>query len=147
MRGRTTYYLVDGAALPEVYLKVVEAKKMLRSGRAATVNEAAQAVGISRSAFYKYKDSIQSFNEKGADSTVTINAILRDEPGVLSKLLNVFAGAGCNVLTINQNIPYNEVAPISVAFRTENMVMDIETLIERLYEVDGTVHIDLIGSK
>ena len=133
--------------LPEVCLKVVEAKKLLKSGRAKTINEAAQKVGISRSAFYKYKDSIQSFNEKGADRIVTINATLRDEPGVLSNILNVFAEAGCNVLTINQNIPYNEVAPVSVAFRTDNMMMDIETLIELLYAVDGTVDINLIGRK
>lgn len=147
MKEKPNYYLVEGSALPEVYIKVVEAKKLLRSGRAKTVHEAAKAVGISRSAFYKYKDSIQSFNEKGANTTVTINATLRDEPGVLSNLLNVFAREGCNVLTINQNIPYNEVAPVSVAFRTENMIDDIGTLIEKLYAVEGTVQIELIGSK
>lgn len=142
---KKTFYLVDGAALPEVYINVVKAKKLLKSGKADTVAAAVKEAGISRSAFYKYKDFIDPINEKSRESIITLSATLKDEPGVLSELLLVFAKTGCNVMTINQNIPYNGVAPVTVSFITGEM--PVEKLIERLMKVPGTVHIDIIGAE
>lgn len=98
------YYIVSADALPEVFLKVAEAKRMLQVGEAATVGEAARQVGISRSAFYKYKDAVQPFQDMKAGHIITFYALLRDNPGVLSSCLSIFAGSGANVLTINQTI-------------------------------------------
>ena len=93
--------------MPESVRKVAEAKRLLETGEETTVNGAARAVGISRSAFYKYKDAVRPFNDMLHGRIVTFQTMLRDEPGILSGLLNVFAGTGVNILTINQNIPTN----------------------------------------
>ena len=144
---KKTFYLVDGAALPEVYINVVKAKQLLKSGKAATIAAAVKEAGISRSAFYKYKDFIDPINEKSRDSTITLSATLKDEPGVLSELLLVFAKTGCNVITINQNIPYNGVAPVTISFTKGEMKMTVEQLIEKLLKVPGTVQMDIIGAE
>ena len=101
------YYLVSAEALPEVFIKVAEAKRMLQVGEADTVGEAARLVGISRSAFYKYKDAVQPFQNMRAGHIITFYALLKDIPGVLSNYLSIFANSGANILTINQTIPTN----------------------------------------
>ena len=93
--------------MPEIIRKVAEAKRLLETGEKTTVNGAAREVGISRSAFYKYKDAVHPFQDMLHGRIVTLQTVLRDEPGVLSGVLNVFAGTGINILTINQNIPVN----------------------------------------
>ena len=101
------FYLVAADALPEVFLRVAEAKRMLQVGEAATVGDAARQVGISRSAFYKYKDAVQPFQNMHAGHIITFYALLKDNPGVLSNYLSIFANSGANILTINQTIPTN----------------------------------------
>ena len=101
------YFIVEASAMPEIFRKVAEAKRLLETGEETTVNGAARAVGISRSAVYKYKDAVRPFNDMLHGRIVTFQTMLRDEPGILSGLLNVFAGTGVNILTINQNIPTN----------------------------------------
>ena len=96
------YFIVSADALPEVFVKVAEAKRMLQVGEASTVGQAAAMVGISRSAFYKYKDAVQPFQNMKAGHIITLYALLRDNPGVLSNYLTIFAASGANILTINQ---------------------------------------------
>ena len=107
------FYLVAADALPEVFLRVAEAKRMLQVGEAATVGEAARLVGISRSAFYKYKDAVQPFQNMHAGHIITFYALLKDNPGVLSNYLSIFANSGANILTINQTIPTNGCAGVT----------------------------------
>ncbi len=99
------YFIVDADALPEIFLKVAEAKRLLETGESGTVNQAARRVGISRSAFYKYKDSLRPFNDMLNGRIITFQILLKNEPGVLSAVLNIFARSGANILTINQSIP------------------------------------------
>lgn len=99
------FLLVDESVLPEVFAKVVEAKDLLRSGRASTAAQAARLAGISRTAFYKYRDAVFSYDAGKSGGIVTVHLILQDNPGVLSALLAAFADAGANILTVNQNIP------------------------------------------
>ena len=118
MGKKTKFYLVAADALPEIFLKVAEAKRM---GEVSTAGEAARQVGISRSAFYKYRDSVQPFNDMKTGRIITFYALLKDNPGVLSNVLSIFAGSGANILTINQSIPTSGVAPVTITAATENM--------------------------
>ena len=101
----TKLLLVDADALPEVFLKVIEAKQYLASGAAVNTSEAARMAGISRSAFYKYKNAVFPYKDKGASRLITVHAVLQDRPGVLMALISAFYSAGANILTVNQNIP------------------------------------------
>ena len=102
MGKKTKFYLVAADALPEIFLKVAEAKRMLHAGEVSTAGEAARQVGTSRSAFYKYRDSVQPFNDMKTGRIITFYALLKDNPGVLSNVLSIFAGSGANILTINR---------------------------------------------
>ena len=115
------YYIVEAKALPEVFLKVAEAKWLLETGEATTVNEAARATGISRSAFYKYRDAIAPFQNLMAGRILTFQFILRDVTGLLSSILTIFAQFGANILTINQTIPTNGCASVTLSAETTNM--------------------------
>ena len=114
------YYLVQGDVLPDVFLKVVGARELLNTGEAKTVMEAVERMGISRSAFYKYKDSVLPFRDMTRGRIFTFNLFLRDEMGVLSGILAIFAEVGANILTINQNIPSGGVALVTIAARLDN---------------------------
>ena len=107
MGTKTKFYIVSADALPEIFIKVAEAKRMMQTGEADTVGAATRQVGISRSAFYKYKDAVQPFNNMKTGHIITFYAMLKDNPGVLSNVLSIFAGSGANILTINQSIPTN----------------------------------------
>ena len=104
MNTPAKYFIVEADAMPEIFRKVAEAKRLLETGEETTVNGATRAVGISRSAFYKYKDSVRPFNDMLNGHIVTFQVLLKDEPGVLSSILASFAASGGNILTINQNI-------------------------------------------
>ncbi len=135
----TRYYLVDGNALPEVFIRVTEAKELLDTGEVQTVAEAAARVGISRSAFYKYKNSVMPFRDVGRGRIVTFQIMLRHQMGVLSHVLVLFAGTGANILTINQGIPTDGTAPVTVTADTADMNLPIEELLSQLEEVDGVI--------
>jgi len=109
-----TFYIVEESALPLVMVKVVEAKRLLESGREKTMQSAAAAVGISRSAVYKYKDLVFPFYENTRGKTVTLALGLENIPGLLSRVLNAVADSGANILTINQNIPLNNMANVTI---------------------------------
>lgn len=145
MARRPKYFIVDAAALPEVFLKVAEAKRMLETGEAATVNQAARAADLSRSAFYKYKDMVRPFNDALHGRIVTFQMRLKDEPGVLSGLLNLIARSGGNILTINQNIPTGGCAVVTVGTETGEMAMTAEELLATLAETPGVIRCEILA--
>ena len=139
------YYLVSAEALPEVFIKVAEAKRMLQVGEADTVGEAARLVGISRSAFYKYKDAVQLFQNMRAGHIITFYALLKDIPGVLSNYLSIFAGSGANILTINQTIPTNGCADVTISAETSEMVDGLEELMSRAAAAQGVLKFEILA--
>ena len=139
------YYLVSAEALPEVFIKVAEAKRMLQVGEADTVGEAARLVGISRSAFYKYKDAVQPFQNMRAGHIITFYALLKDIPGVLSNYLSIFAVSGANILTINQTIPTNGCAGVTISAETSEMVDGLEELMSRAAAAQGVLKFEILA--
>lgn len=147
MPQKPSYLLVDTAVLPDIFPKVVEAKRLLKTGKCKTASEAAEKLKISRSAFYKYKDCVFPFEEMGKDKIITMFFELLDEPGVLSQVLKTFAAAQASVLTINQNIPVNQSANITISFRTEGMNRTMEALLKKLKTVEGVKRIEIIAGE
>jgi len=145
MSTHPKYFIVDAQALPEIFLKVVDAKRLLDTGEAATVNQAANAVGISRSAFYKYKDMVRPIQDMLNGRIVNFQILLKNEPGVLSAVLNAFARCGANILTINQSIPAGGCAAVSVGAETSGLRMSMEELLEQLHGVSGVVRCEILG--
>ena len=145
--GQPRLLLVDAGAVPEVFVRVVEAKRYLQSGEAETAAEAARMAGISRSAFYKYKEAVFPYDEERAGHILTVHLLLRDRPGILSAVLTAFAEAGANILTVNQNIPAGGTAPVSVSARTDRMSLPVEAFIKQLRTVDGVRRIERISGE
>ena len=145
MGVQTKYYIVAASALPEIFVKVAEAKRMMQTGEADTVGEAARLVGISRSAFYKYKDAVQPFNDMKTGHIITFYAMLKDNPGVLSNVLAIFAGSGANILTINQSIPTNGCAAVTVSAETSDMEISLEELIARADALAGVIKFEILA--
>ena len=139
------YCLVDSQVLPEVYVKVTLAKKLLAQGKVKSASEAARAAGISRSAFYKYKDFIHEYNTRISDSIMTISALLADESGVLSALMAELSSSGGNILTIHQNIPVDSVAPVSISLRTDQLNCSEEELLEKAKKLPGVLDVKFIS--
>lgn len=131
--------LVDAAVLPEVFVKVVQAKMYLAQGKAASASQASQMAGISRSAFYKYKDCVYMYDERMNNHIVTFYLTLEDRPGVLSALLSELYRAGANVITVNQNIPVDGVAIASVSVRTDSASLSRAEILVMLGALDGIV--------
>ena len=145
MSTQIKYYLVASEALPEIFIKVAEAKRMLQTGEADTVGAATRQVGISRSAFYKYKDAVQPFNDMKAGHIITFYAMLRDTTGVLSNVLSIFATSGANILTINQSIPTNGCAAVTISAETSEMTLMLDELISRVSSADGVVKFEILA--
>lgn len=142
---KSEYFIVDKQALPEVYGQVVEAKRLLASGKAATVQEAVEAVGISRSSFYKYKDMIEPFTDMVRKKTVTIAARLEDVPGVLPQFLLVLEAAKVNILTIHQSVPINGLADVSLSMEVLEEAWHIDEIISGLRKVNGVHEIQILA--
>lgn len=147
MQKKTEFLLIDTAVLPDIFLKVIEAKRLLKTGACATASEAAERLKISRSAFYKYKDSVFPFEEMGKDKIVTLLFEVEDQMGVLSGLLKVLASAHTSVLTINQNIPVNHLASITISLRIGEMTMRMDQLIKKLRSVSGVQKLEIISGE
>ena len=145
MKQTAGYFIVEASAMPEIFRKVAEAKRLLETGEETTVNRAAQAVGISRSAYYKYKDAVRPFNDMLHGRIVTFQTMLKDEPGILSGLLNVFAGTGVNILTINQNIPVNGCAVVTMTAETSALQDSLEEVLTRIAAVEGVVRCEVLA--
>lgn len=141
--GKVNYYLIDSSILPEVYSKVILAKGLIASGEALSATQAAKMAGISRSAYYKYKDKIFEYSEQGED-TATINAKLLDNAGVLSSVMNELYIDGANVLSVNQSIPVNGVADVSVTVRIANADVSNDSLLEKIKGISGVKSVELV---
>lgn len=145
MSKAPNYYIVDAEALPEIFRKVVDARRMLDTGEAETVNQAVQLAGISRSAFYKYKDAVRPFQDMLHGRIVTFQIMLKDEPGILSHVLNLFAGSGANILTINQGIPINGCAVVTVNAETSGLEGSLQELLARLNGAEGVLRGEVLA--
>ncbi len=128
--------IVDTKVLPEIFLKVKQIKDRLGSGRETSTSEACKKAGVSRSAYYKYKDHIFDFDET-AGNIVTLHAVLSDRAGILSMFMSVLYESGANILTVNQNIPTGARAPVSVSFRMKECEFSVNDLIDKLKQIDG----------
>ncbi len=145
MQQDTGYYVIRKQAVPDVLLKVVEAKKLLESGKAKTVNEAAASLGISRSSFYKYKEDIYEFHDSLQGTTLTLTFQMNDEVGLLSYVLNMIADFGANILTIHQSIPLNGVASISITIQVLPTTRDIMEMINIMEKTEGVHKVHITG--
>ena len=145
MAPATKFYLVSAEALPEIFIKVAEAKRMLQSGEVRTAGDAARTVGISRSAFYKYRDAIAPFQNLMAGRIITFQIMLKDKAGILSEILTIFARCGANILTINQSIPTGGRAMVTISAETSNLNCNIEALTQQIAERKGVVKADCVA--
>ena len=145
MREDKKFYIVDKSVLPEIFLKVMDVKNLLESGREKTVQDAVSSVGIRRSAFYKYRDAIFPLYENTRGKTVTFGVNLDDTKGVLSSVLNLIAAAGANILTINQNIPINKIANVTITIETNAMDSDIGFLMNSVENIQGVISLNIIA--
>ena len=141
----TRYFVVKEQAVPEVLLKVVEAKKLLDTGRVQTVNEAADKVGISRSSFYKYKDDIFQFHDNAQGVTITLTFQMEDEPGLLSEVLKVIAGFQANILTIHQSVPINGVASLSLSVQVLPTTGEISDMVDAMEKHRGVRNVKILA--
>lgn len=133
--------LVNSSVLPDSLIKVLEAKRLIAQGKAKNSTQAAQMVGVSRSAFYRYKDFVFDYNPLQNTDTVTLHLRLSDEAGVLSGVITKLYRYGTNILTINQNIPVDGVAPVSISISTLNINCPLESLLKKIKTVVGVVEV------
>lgn len=145
MEDKSKYFVVKQKAVPEVLLKVVEAKKLLESERAITVQEATDKAGISRSSFYKYKDDIFPFYDNTKGKTITLVVQMDDEQGLLSDLLHVVAVYRANILTIHQSIPVNGVATLTLSVEIRENTGNVSGMIEELENLNGIHYVKILA--
>ena len=139
------YFVVRERAVPEVLLKVVQAKKLLDSEKVSTVQEAAEQIGISRSSFYKYKDDIFPLHEETRGKTITFIIQMDDEPGILSVVLQTIAHFHGNILTIHQSIPINGIATLTLSVDILPGEGDAEAMIEEIESQEGIHYLKILG--
>ncbi len=145
MSKKPKFYIVEASALPEVFLKVAEAKRLLATNEVKTVNQACQIMGISRSAFYKYRDAISAFDKKTMSRAVTFQFMLHDEPGVLSAILTTFAQEDVNLLTVNSIVPSFGTALVTTATEISDMESSLEELLAELEAIPGVIKAEVMG--
>ena len=147
MGEATKYFVVKQKAIPEVLLKVVEAKRLLESEKVLTIQEAVDAVGISRSSFYKYKDDIFPFHDNSQGTTITLTFQMDDEPGILSDVLKIIAEYRANILTIHQSIPINGIASLTLCIQVLQTTGDISRMIEQLEGQTSVHHVKILAKE
>ena len=145
MEKAPKYYIVEASALPEVFLKVAEAKRLLSTGEATTVNEAAKMTGISRSAFYKYRDSVLPFQNMMAGRIITFQFLLHDEKGLLSSMLMIFAEHKANIQTINSIVPTNGSAIVTITAETTDLTVSLDELLRLLRGHAGVIKAEILA--
>lgn len=139
------FYIVSKDILPEAILKTAKVKEILAKRDADTVNEAVEKVGLSRSAFYKYREGVFPFYEASKEKIVTFTIVLEHQSGILSKCLNTIAQNKGNILTINQGIPLQGIAYVSISIETAGMELDMEDLMENLNNLQGVKKVEIVG--
>lgn len=147
MKENVKYYMVRRKAIPEVLLKVVEAKGLLESERVGTIQDAVDAVGISRSSFYKYKDDIFELHDNARGTTITLTMQVEDMPGLLSDVLKIIADFRGNILTIHQSIPINGAASLSVSIQVLQTTGDVARMIQELESQKGVRHVKILAKE
>lgn len=147
MKDKVQYYVLKEKAVPEVLLKVVEAKRLIDSGKIASVQEATESVGISRSSFYKYKDDIFPFHETTKGKTITMVIQLDDEPGLLSCVLKTVAEFHANILTIHQSIPINGIATLTISIDILQQTGDITEMVSKIESVNGIQYVKILAGE
>lgn len=147
MEEKTSYFVLKEKAVPDVLLRVVEAKRLLESEKVASVQEAAERVGISRSSFYKYKDDIFPFHENSKGKTITMVLQMDDEPGLLSDVLKIIAEYQANILTIHQSIPISGIASLSISVQVLKNTGDISHMIEKMENQKGVHHVKILAKE
>lgn len=145
MSDKTQFYIVRARAVPDVLRGVAKANELLASGKARTVNEAAEAAGISRSSYYKFKDDIEEFHDSMAGMNVTLSCEINDETGILAKLLGIISGCNANILTIHQSIPINGVADLSISLQIRDNTEDIGGMIRKIETQRGVRRVRIMG--
>lgn len=145
MEGKTAYYVVKERALPEVLLKVVQVNRLLDTRKAASVQEAVDRVGISRSSYYKYKEDIFPFHDSAQETTLNLVCQMDDEPGLLSDLLKVVAEFGANILTIHQAIPINGIASLSLSVQILANTGDVSQMIQEMEKRSGVHNVKVLA--
>ena len=145
MEEKTKYYLLKQKAVPEVLLKVAEAKKLIASEKAMTIQEATDQLGISRSSFYKYKDDIFPFYDNAKGKTITMVLQMDDEQGLLSDLLHIVAIYKANILTIHQSIPVNGVATLTLSVEIRENTENVSGMIEELENLNGIHYVKILA--
>jgi len=145
MANTPKYYIVEASALPTVFLKVAEAKRLLSTGEAATVNEATQMTDISRSAFYKYRDAVLPFQNMMTGRIITFQLLLQDEKGMLSSILGIFAEVKANIITINSIVPTNGCAVVTISAETMELTVQLEDLLRQLRSISGVIKAEILA--
>lgn len=146
MSHKPEYYIVEASALPEVFLKVAEAKRLLSTGEAATVNEATHMTEISRSAFYKYRDAILPIQNMMNGRVITFQLQLHDTPGLLSSILGILADRKANIMTINSIVPSNGTAIVTISAETMDLNVQLEDLLRELRECNGVIKAEILAA-
>ena len=139
------YYIVEASALPEVFLKVAEAKRLLSTGEASTVNEATRMTDISRSAFYKYRDAVLPFQNMMTGRIITFQLLLHDEKGTLSTILSVFAQCNANIITINSIVPTNGTAVVTISAETMDLNVQLEEMLRMLRSTRSIIKAEVLA--
>jgi len=147
MKETVKYFVVTQKAVPEVLLKVIEAKRLLESERVLTIQDAVDAVGISRSSFYKYKNDIFQFHDNSQGTTITITFQMDDEPGLLSDVLKTIADYHANILTIHQSIPINGIASLSLSIQILEKTGNISRMLEQMEDQKGVHHVIIVSKE
>jgi len=145
MASTPKYYIVEASALPTIFLKVAEAKRLLSTGEAATVNEATQMTDISRSAFYKYRDSVLPFQNMMTGRIITLQMLMQDEKGMLSNVLSIFTETKANIITINSIVPTNGCAVVTISADTMDLTVQIEELLRIIRSTPGVVKAEILA--
>ena len=146
MNKQPKYYIVEADALPEIFVKVAETKRLLALGEARTVHQATQMMGISRSAFYKYRDAVMPFEKSTMGRMITLQFMLHDEPGVLSAILAELARQDANILTINSIIPTNGCALVTISSEISDVDMTLDELLQQLCSTPGVIKAEILGN-
>ncbi len=144
-KNNEVFYLVKEDVLPEAIKKTIKIKELLQSGKAKTINQAVESIGLSRSAFYKYKDDVFPFFQASKEKIVSLAILLDHKPGMLSSVLNAIASDSGSVITINQSIPAHGVANINLTIETKNLVVELEALLDKLRLLDGVKKLEVLG--
>lgn len=147
MSASSNYFVVKKKAIPEVLLKVVEAKRILETERGTSVQEAIDRIGISRSSFYKYKEDIFPFHDNAQGTTITLTFQMDDEPGLLSDVLKIVADFGANILTIHQSIPINGVASLTVSVQVLETTGNVSEMLETMEHQRGVHYVKIIAKE